>query len=139
MATGKTILVLEDDADEAFLLSRALQYAGADCHAEFVRDGFEAINYLQHKPPFANKEIFPIPTLAIVDIDLPGLNGLQFLRWVRSHPELSGIPVIILTNAPPEKDQAIAEKLGASAFFRKPANTDALYALVKKIEGQWLR
>lgn len=134
----KTILVLEDNADDAFLLSRAMRYADLGCATEFVRDGREAIAYLQGDPPYTNRDVFPMPDLMLVDVTMPELNGMQFLNWLRQQPAFQKIPVLMLTNSMRDSDRVEAEKLGANAFFVKPASSNALYSLLKRIEREWL-
>ena len=131
----KTILILEDNADDAFLLSRALQYADADYYTEFVRDGTQGITYLEAYPPFEHRKM---PDLILVDLGMPGLGGYEFIHWLRSESRFDHIPALILTDQINPNGEAEAKRLRAQGYFVKPGTQDALYQIVKEIERLWL-
>jgi CheY-like chemotaxis protein len=134
----KTILVLEDNPDDVFLLNRAMRYADLGCVTEFVRDGRAAIAYLQGDPPYDNRDVYPLPSIMLVDVTMPELNGLQFLEWVQTHSDFKNIPVLMLTDSTRDDDRHEAERLGASGFFVKPSTSNALFTLLKRIDRDWL-
>jgi CheY-like chemotaxis protein len=128
----KSILVLEDSPDDAFLLSRAMRYACLDASIEFVRSVPQGIAWLEacHKPN--------LPHLILVDLTMPGLGGFEFIHWLRKERRFAHIPALILTNKVSLDGPAEAKRLGAQGYLMKPATQDALYALVKQLQRDWL-
>jgi CheY-like chemotaxis protein len=132
-----TILLGEDDPGDALLLELALARALDDVSLQFVRDGQEAIDYLQGKGCFADRLKFPLPRMVVLDLKLPLVNGLEVIAWVRRQPSLRQIPIVVLTGSDEPKDMNCARELGANCCFIKPSTSDDLPALVKGLQGQW--
>lgn len=100
-----------------------------------VTDGDAALNYLHRKPPYANAEP---PSLILLDINLPGKNGLEVLREIKEDPNFRRIPVILLTSSEAEQDINDGYALYANAFVTKPVDLNQFIHVVKAIEGFWL-
>ena len=133
----KPILQVEDDPNDIFLLQHALKKAGAENPIQVVIDGQQAIDYLLAAGKFANRARFPLPCLVLLDLNLPGLPGLDVLRWIRQE---SGIPlvVLILSTSGEDADIAAAYRLGANGFLVKPAQASKLVDMAKAINDFWL-
>src|SRR4029077_18910272 len=101
--TTKTILLIEDDDNDAFFVRRAMKKTGMINPIQVARDGQEAIDYLQGVGKFAQGEHFPLPGLILLDLKLPFVMGLDVLKWIRQQLDLSPI-VIILSSSAEEKD-----------------------------------
>src|SRR2546421_13060893 len=101
--TTETILLVEDDENDAFFLERAMQKIGMLNPVQNARDGQEAINYLRGIGKFNRRAEFPLPGLILLDLKLPFVMGLDVLKWIRQNPELSPI-VVILSSSPDETD-----------------------------------
>ena len=119
------ILVAEDDPCDVFLLKRAFSKAGVSVPIHFVRDGQEAIDYLQRKPPFVNGS-HTLPTLLLLDLNMPRLNGFDVLKWLRRQPTFKQLPVFVLSSSALEQDRRQAYALGANSYMIKPNDPDQL-------------
>ncbi len=133
----KTILQVEDDTNDVFLLRHAMRKMGVENPVQVATDGQQAIDYLQGAGKFADRVKFPSPCLVLLDLKLPHLMGLDVLRWIRKQP---GAPmvVIVLTASREEADIAAAYRLGANAFLTKPSEARKLEEMVKAIRDFWL-
>lgn len=115
------ILHVEDSDDDAFLLERALSRAGVYSRLHRVGDGRQAVEYLSGTGLFTNREAHPLPSLVLLDLKLPQLDGFEVLSWARSQAELEHLPVFILSSSDMPEDVARARELGAQAYFVKSA------------------
>src|SRR6185436_19524760 len=133
----KTILQVEDDPNDVFLLQRAMQKAGVMNPIQVATDGQEAIEYLQGAGKFADREQFPFPSLVLLDLKLPYVMGLDVLKWIRQESGLS-LVVVLLTASAEEADIASAYRLGANGFLVKPSEAHKLVDIAKAIKDFWL-
>ena len=132
MTPVTTILHVEDSLDDAFLLGLAVKTAKAGWDLKHVLDGQEAINYLGGVGQFSNRDLFPFPSLVLLDLKLPRADGFEVLAWARSQPQTKELPIIILSGSVLEKDRARGHRLGATAYFSK---TPAYEDVMRFIEG----
>lgn len=122
--TGKrTVVVVEDDVDDAFFLTESLRRAGFDVPLVYARDGQQAVEMIEAERP----------VLVILDLNLPKLSGLEVLQRLRSSPELRDTPVVVLTASSESSDRDRAEALGVQLFFRKPTDTTIYATLAAQI------
>jgi len=133
----KTILQVEDDPNDVFLLKHAMKKVGVTNPTQIASDGQLAIDYLSGAGKFADREQFPLPGLVLLDLKLPYVMGLDVLRWIREQPNAAPV-VIILTASAEEEDIATAYRLGANAFLTKPSEAGKLQEIVKAIKDFWL-
>ncbi len=133
----KTILQVEDDPNDVFLLQHALKKAGVKNPFQVVNDGQEAINYLKGEGPFADRQKFPFPCLVLLDLKLPLVMGLDVLKWIRQQLKIP-VVVIVLSASAEDTDVAEAYQLGANAFLTKPSEASKLNEMVKAISDFWL-
>jgi CheY-like chemotaxis protein len=133
----KTILHVDDDANDVFFLQHAMKRVGVANPVQVVHDGQQAIDYLRGSDKFADREKFPYPCLMLMDLKLPYVMGLDILRWVRTQPRTS-MMVIVLTASAEDADIAEAYCLGANAFLTKPSEASELEDMVKAINAFWL-
>jgi CheY-like chemotaxis protein len=132
-----TILLVEDDENDVFLMQRALNKAAVLNPVHVANDGQEAINYFEGAGRFANRKEFPLPCLVLLDLKLPYVMGLDVLKWIRQRPELATI-VIVLSSSAAKADIATAYRLGANGFLVKPTGANQLLDMVKAIKDFWL-
>lgn len=132
-----TILLIEDNPDDAKLLARSLERSGFRDHLQVVSSGEAAIEYLKGTAGYADRQAFPLPVFIILDLTLQGMSGLEFLTWTRDNPLLAQMPVIVLSASPYDMDVRKAYELGAKTFFTKPLAGQDLDAMVKLIVGYW--
>lgn len=131
-AARKTILLVEDDANDVFLFSVAVRHAALALYLQTVADGQQAIDYLQGKGKFSNRNQFPIPDAIVVDLKLPHVNGFEFLAWWSSS-EFISIPVVVLEGSGKQEDQQRAQEMGAILTFTKPCELEQLCEIVEAI------
>lgn len=111
-ARSTKILVVEDDADDSFMLVRQLEKAQIDDQVTVIENGQRALAFLE-----SAKEM---PLAVFLDLRLPGMNGLELLAKMKSDPRFHAIPVIIMTGSTNPDDLAECQRLGATAFLEKP-------------------
>jgi two-component system response regulator len=114
------ILLVEDNPDDAELVMMALDQNKniADCKIHYVKDGVEALEYLfgqdGEDSPLINR-----PHMIILDLYMPRLDGLEFLKRIREHPEAKNIPIVVLTASEKKTDWVDSHSLGIDCFIRK--------------------
>src|SRR5258706_16411130 len=96
MVASQVILLAEDRDDDLFLICKAFERARITYPLHIVRDGEEAINYLAGVGKYSHRAEYPLPSLLLLDLDLPRADGFTVLRWLRTQPALKTLPVIIL-------------------------------------------
>jgi CheY-like chemotaxis protein len=134
----ETILVAEDDPTDAFFLERAFSKLGVPIALHFVRDGQEVIDYLSGEGEFANRSAHPSPDLLVLDLKMPRVDGFEVLNWVRQHPRLKLLPVIIFSSSAQNTDINRAYDLGANSYLVKPHATEDLLVVVEKLKNYWI-
>ena len=134
-----TILIAEDDPNDVMLLELAIRKNGIRNPVKVVRDGEEAIEYLEGKGQYKDRERFPFPSVIISDVKMPRRNGLEVIEWVRRHPRCSIIPIVMLSGSRIQNDVLSAYKLGANSYFTKPSTLDELSDLLKLAFEYWTR
>ena len=97
--TKRSILQVEDDENDAFLLKALLQENGVTNAVHLVTDGQMAVDYLTGTGPFADREKYPLPCMMLMDLKLPKKSGLEVLAWLRQQPALRRIVVIMFTSS----------------------------------------
>src|SRR5262245_57504279 len=126
MVSPLRILVAEDDEFEVLLLRRAFTKAGVEAPVTFVRDGQEALDYFQRQHGFSDERVHPMPTLLVLDLKMPRLDGFDVLKWLRQQPGLRRLLVVVLTSSSEASDVNRAYDLGANSYLRKPTDLDGL-------------
>jgi len=138
MTTAKPVLYAEDDENDVFLMERAFKQAGIVNPLHIATDGKLAIDYLSGSGLYANREQYPIPCLALLDLKMPGKSGFDVLKWLRTQPAISTLPVIVLTSSNQDSDIHRAYLIGANGYLIKPGRPDELAVMVKGIKDYWL-
>jgi len=121
MNRNLTVLIAEDNENDALLLQRAFRNIGLQNPLQIVPDGEQAIRYLQAEGKFADRQQFPFPTVLFLDIKMPRMSGFDVLEWVRGHPDWRIIPTMIFSSSSHPGDVARAYQSGANAYLVKPA------------------
>src|SRR5437773_1284816 len=102
--SDKTILLVEDNADDEKLTVRALKKHNIINEVFVAHDGVEALDYLFGPGPLADQEHYPLPTLVLLDLKLPKIGGLEVLSRIRADERTKRLPVVILTTSKEEQD-----------------------------------
>src|SRR5438105_4593110 len=120
----KPILYAEDEENDAFFMQRAFQQAGILNPLVVVADGKRAIDYLSGGGPYANRDEHPLPCLVLLDLNIPIKSGLEVLKWIRSQPSLSTLPVVVVTSSTQDSDIHRAYIMGTNSYLVKPGKQD---------------
>ena len=133
-----TILYAEDEETDIFFLEHAFERAGSP-HALFsVPDGQQAVDYLSGAGRFADRENYPLPSLILLDINMPKKSGLEVLAWIRQQPQFETLPVLMLTSSSHPADMEKARLLAADDYLLKPSDPMELKPLVMSLHTRWL-
>lgn len=125
----KTVLVVEDSADDLFLLQNALKKSASQLRYRFVRDGESALAYMKGEPPYSDREANPFPNLILLDLALPKLDGFEVMRWIRTTPGCENLIVFVLTGWDHPGYESRAKALGAARVVVKPNLAEGLIDL----------
>jgi len=120
------VLVLEDNPTDVFVIKEVLANCGLSLKPHIVRDGQEAVQYLQALE--LNLSV-PCPALVLLDLNLPRVDGIGVLRQLRHLSRCSKVPVIVVTSSGAEADRTAAGELGADYYFQKPTELSAYMQL----------
>jgi two-component system response regulator len=134
----KTILLVEDNANDEYLTLRALKKYNVANDVVVVRDGVEALDYLFCTGPHANRDVRDVPVVVLLDLKLPRVDGLEVLRRVRDDERTRLLPVVILTSSNEERDVINGYKLGTNSFVQKPVDFGAFMDAVGQLGLYWL-
>jgi CheY-like chemotaxis protein len=132
----KTILLVEDNPDDVQLTKRALQKNNISNQLEVVHDGVEAMNHLLNAASGDNSS--PLPTVILLDLKLPKMDGLEVLKRIRADERLKRLPVVILTSSKEEQDILKSYDLGANSYIRKPVDFEQFNEAVRQLGLYWL-
>lgn len=138
MSARSLILLVEDSRDDAFFLRRAFLKAGFAHPIVDVRNGQQAVNYLSGNASYADRSLYPLPGLVVVDLKMPLMDGFELLGWLQSRPELEGLPAIVISSSALPTDREKAIKLGARDYFVKPNDPADLIGLVADLHEKWM-
>lgn len=134
----KIILYVEDEETDVFLMRIAFKKARIEVPLKTVSDGEGAIAYLRGAGAFADREAHPVPGLVLLDLNIPRLEGLKVLEWIRQQPELASLPVVIYTSSEQPQDLADAQRLGADDYLVKPASIEKIADIATNLIQRWL-
>lgn len=128
---GSLIALVEDNPDDEALTLRALSKHGIANEIVVLRDGVEALAYLLAADQ-------PLPHLVLLDLNLPRVNGLEVLQWLRAEPRTRLLPIVILTSSNEERDLIHGYRLGANSYVRKPVDFVQFSEAVHQLGLYWL-
>lgn len=131
-------LLVDDNRDDALLIQRAFIKAKVLNALQVVNSGQEAIAYLSGTGKYSNRAEFPLPSLLLLDLNMPGMDGFELLRWLRQQPTLRTLRVVVLTSSDDMRDVNAAYKLGANSFLIKPADLDRFVEISQALSGYWI-
>jgi DNA-binding response OmpR family regulator len=129
----KSILLIEDDENDAFLMETAFRKVGGQNTLRIVRDVDTATAHLLDVPRGA------LPAIILLDLTLPGKSGFQFLQWIRDQPAFRHVPVLVFTSNRYRENIRRAFELGAASYMVKPRTLDELRAFAKSVVDYWLK
>jgi len=134
----QSILLVEDDPDDEALTIRELQRQNVVNSIDVVRDGAEALEYLFATGAYEGRDASDIPTLMILDLKLPKVDGFEVLKQVRANERTKLMPVVVLTSSDEHRDKLESYGLGANSYVRKPVAFDEFRDAVRRLHLYWL-
>ncbi len=132
------ILLVEDNPRDVKLTLHALQSRKLANRIDVARDGQEALDYLFCQGEHKSRSFDHPPRLVLLDLKLPGIDGLEVLRAVKGDPRTKTIPVVILTASKEERDLVESYNLGVNAYIQKPVDFDQFRQIVDQTGLFWL-
>jgi two-component system response regulator len=134
----KVILLIEDNDSDEILTVRALRKHNIANDIVIVRDGAEALDFLFGRGEYADRDPLDLPTVALLDLNLPKIGGLDVLRAIRDDDRTKYLPVVVLTSSAEEEDVLRSYDLGANAYVRKPVEAIEFAEAVRALGLFWL-
>jgi CheY-like chemotaxis protein len=138
MNERRTILLVDDSENDLLLMRAAFKRAGCNNQVLEVHNGEEAIAYLKGEARYSDRDKFPLPTVMLLDLNMPMKNGFDVLAWVRIEPGLKRLAIFILTASLRREDVEHAFDLGANSFLVKPSNLETLSAMMRCL-CEWIQ
>ena len=132
------ILLVEDNADHATLTMRALRDGNMLNEIFWVRDGQEAVDFLDRAGRYAAPALVPRPGLILLDIRLPKLDGHEVLRHIKSDPMLRSIPVVMLTTSERDDEISACYDAGVNSYVSKPVKFADFVQTIKSLKLYWI-
>ena len=132
------ILLVEDNPDHAELTLKALENGNLMNQVFWVKDGEEALDFLQHRRRFTDPAAAPRPGLILLDIKLPKVDGHEVLRQIKSDETLRSIPVVMLTTSDRDEEVAASYRAGANSFVTKPVRFAEFVERIKAVKLYWV-
>jgi CheY-like chemotaxis protein len=139
--TPRTVLLVEDNPGDIFLLQRACARIGVTDHIQVARDGEEAFAYLIGLDEFADRAKYPWPAFLITDLKMPQVDGLELLKHLRNTPQCRDLPVFILCGSATDDEISEAAQLGVIGVLFKPVRIEDFDGVVQTMfqQGATLR
>jgi CheY-like chemotaxis protein len=127
------LLLVEDERDDIALFQAAIRRLKLRAQVQTAFDGAQAIRYLEGHGIYADRSTYPLPDAIVLDLQLAGMDGLEFLAWHKSSPAFSGLPVITFSGTTKHDYIKSAWVLGSVGVVRKPADPAEWQAAVQKV------
>jgi CheY-like chemotaxis protein len=128
------ILLLEDEPSDAYLVKMALKEGKVLAHLHHVVDGREGLDFLNRTEKYADA---PRPDLIFLDLNMPRMNGREFLTAIKAEERFKGIPVVVLTTSDVEQDVVSSYQLGATSYITKPVDMPQFIKAIQQIGDYW--
>ena len=135
---ARTILLVEDSKDDEELTLRALARNNIGNHVVVVRDGQEALDWLEGVGTHAGRSPSDVPALILLDLKLPKVDGLEVLQRLRANPATQFVPVVILTSSREDRDRIEGYRGGANSYVQKPVDFTQFVDAVRQLGVYWL-
>ncbi|SDU26586.1 CheY chemotaxis protein or a CheY-like REC (receiver) domain [Verrucomicrobium sp. GAS474] len=133
-----TILMVEDDPNDQFLMTRGFRKVGVTTPIHIVNNGLEAIAYMMGEGQYADRSRFAYPTFVMTDLKMPEADGFAVLEFLMGNPEWAVIPTIVFSGSADQDDIKKAYMLGASSYHVKPSSPDDLAHQLEVLHSYWI-
>lgn len=138
MHTSQTVLLIEDNPAHVRLIRRCLQMGEIHCDVQHVSDGEQGLDYLFRRGSYIDPHNSPTPSLILLDLRLPKIDGFGVLKTLKEHEDLRQIPVVVLTTSDADNDIRRAYSLHTNSYLVKPAEIQKLRDLLQSTGLYWL-
>lgn len=128
------ILLLEDEPADAFLVKMALKEGKILANLQHVTDGREGLDFLQKTDKYKTASR---PDLILLDLNMPRMNGYEFLKKIKADAEFNDIPIVVLTTSDVESDVVRSYKLGAASYMSKPVDMEKFISAIHQLGNYW--
>jgi len=135
MADLFTILLVEDNPADVRLTQEALKNGKVKHNLYVVTDGVEAMEFLRREGVYPDA---PRPDIILLDLNMPRKDGREVLAEIRANPELTGIPVVILTTSQDEADILNTYDQFANGYIVKPVDLEQFFTIIKSLKQFWM-
>ncbi len=136
--TSKTILLVEDNPDDEALAIRAFKRHHIGNEVIVAHDGMEALDYLFGTGLYADRDLSIKPTVVLLDLKLPRMDGIEVLRSIRADERTKLMPVVVLTTSSEEQDMINSYSLGCNSYIRKPVDFLQFSEAIRQLGMYWL-
>jgi two-component system response regulator len=134
----KDILLVEDNPDDVELTRLAFEEANVANRMIVVRDGAEALDYLFARGQYAGRDPNELPSIVLLDLNLPKLDGREVLQAIRAEPATRELPVVVLTTSAEPFDVEASYALGVNSYIQKPVDFEQFVWAVRQVGLYWL-
>ena len=133
-----TILLVEDNPDDEMLALRAFKKDNITNEVNVARDGVEALDFLFGRGAYQGRDLAQQPSLILLDLKLPKMDGLEVLKALRANENTKLIPVVVMTTSKEEDDLVRSYSYGANSYIRKPVDFNQFIDAVRQVGLYWL-
>ena len=133
-----TILLVEDNPDDEMLALRAFKKNNITNEVNIARDGVEALDFLFGRGAYQGRDLTQQPSLILLDLKLPKMDGLEVLKALRANENTRLIPVVVMTTSKEEDDLVRSYSYGANSYIRKPVDFNQFIDAVRQVGLYWL-
>jgi CheY-like chemotaxis protein len=138
MSAGGYILLVEDSPEDRMATIRAFRKCGVNNEILSCTDGDDALDFLKHEGKYAGLARVGVPSLMLLDLNMPGTDGREVLAIIKADPKLKMIPVVVLTTSGDQRDVQGSYLAGASSYVTKPVDLAAFVETIRKLKEWWL-
>jgi CheY-like chemotaxis protein len=132
------ILLVDDNPHDVILIRLAFRKVGIIDTIHLVKDGREAMRYINGDDKYADRRIYPPPTLVLLDLKMPGANGFEVLKWIRSQEVFEPLVVVVMSGSRDDADIQQAYELGANSYLIKPTKFEDLVKMMESLKDYQL-
>lgn len=128
------ILLVDDNPHDVILIRLAFRKVGIIDTIHLVKNGDEAMRYIAGDEKYADRRLYPPPTLVLLDLKMPGANGFEVLKWIRSQETFADLVVVVMSGSRDDADIQRAYELGANSYLIKPSKFEDLVRMMESLK-----
>jgi CheY-like chemotaxis protein len=132
------VLYVDDEENDVYFMRTAFRKEGLHQALRTVGNGREAIDYFAGNAAYADRERHPLPSVVLLDLNLPLISGFEVLKWLRQQPEFRDVSVVVFSSSTREEDKVRAKELGADEYVEKPKSALLFRRVVQMLREKWL-